>query len=116
MRNGKPRASKNIEVEKSCGNVFADLGFENAEELLLHAKLVSRLTDVIRTRRLSIARAASILQVKRADLSKLLDGDLDRYPTETLFRFLNSLDQQVDIVIRPRAKGDNDACTEVVAV
>lgn len=114
MRNGKPRTAERIKVEPSCGNVFADLGLENAEQLLLHAKLVSRLSDIIESRGLSRGRAAKLLGVKQSELSKLLGGDLDRFPTDSLFRFLNALDQNVEIVIRPKAKGDRQACTEVV--
>src|SRR2546429_3941432 len=76
MRNGKPKKKQPSAVERSCGNVFADLGFPNAEELLLHAKLVSRLSDVIDKRGLSQAKAAALLGVRRQDLVELLSGDL----------------------------------------
>ena len=39
-----------LKVERSSGNVFADLGFADAEELDLKAGLVVKLADVMRAR------------------------------------------------------------------
>lgn len=41
-----------IEVEVGSGNVFADLGFENAEQMLVNARLVAKISEIIRRRRL----------------------------------------------------------------
>ena len=47
------------QVTLSSGNVFADLGFANAEEELLKAKLVGEICNIIKRRKLTQASEAS---------------------------------------------------------
>lgn len=106
MRNGKPpRMDKDrnppIEVEVGGGNVFADLGLADADELLAKSHLVLRIDMLISERNLTHAKAATLLGVERARLRRLLAGDLDMFPIERLFQFLNALGQEVEIVVRP---------------
>lgn len=83
-------------------NVFADLGFPDAEEHLLKADLVSRLHDIIRERNLTQTRAGKLLGLSQPDVSRLLRGNFRDFSLERLFRFLLALDRDIDIVIRPR--------------
>ncbi len=62
-------------VERSSGNVFADLGFPEADTHLLKAELVSVIDAIIRQRRTTQAEAARALGLSRSDLSGLLRGD-----------------------------------------
>ncbi len=105
MRNGKRKKTKSIEFEESSGNVFADVGLPNAQELLAKARLVQQLIDVLATRKLTEAKAAGILGVRKNDVAQLLRGDLDRFTSDDLFRFLNALDLDVEILIRPKRSG-----------
>ena len=54
------------------GNVFADLGFPNAEEMLAKAELAQKITAIITRRRLTQAEAAKLLGVQRTYLYSLL--------------------------------------------
>jgi len=45
VRSRKSRANKNIET--SSGNVFTDLGFQDAEERLLKANLATKIVQLI---------------------------------------------------------------------
>ena len=56
--------TKRIEVEESSGNIFADLGLPNAEELLLKAQIVSEIADVMKSRKLTQSKVAA--QIGRA--------------------------------------------------
>ena len=114
MRNGKPAKKKRTEFEESSGNVFADLGLPNPEELLAKAKLVLRIDEIIQGQKLTVSKAAAILKLPKNDLLELLRGNLDLFPVDRLFRFLNALDQDVEIVIRPKGKGTAEAATVVV--
>lgn len=89
-----------IPVERSSGNVFADLGMPDAEAHLLKAGLVSRIDRIIRERRLTQARAAALLGVSQPDVSRLLRGNVQDYSVERLLRLLTSLGRDVEIVIR----------------
>src|SRR5262249_17845730 len=90
-----------IAIEPSSGNVFADLGLPNGEELLAKAKLVQRIIDIIAERKLTQLQAATILRISQPKVSALLRGKLDGFSSDRLFRFLNALGQNVEIVIRP---------------
>jgi predicted XRE-type DNA-binding protein len=100
-------------VEESSGNVFADIGLRNPEELLAKAELVQRIADIIAERKLTQTRAAKVLGIDQPKVSALLRGKLDGFSTDRLFRFLNALGRDVEIVIRP-AKHSHEAETRVV--
>jgi len=102
-----------IEIEPSSGNVFADLALPNPEELLAKAELVQRIIDLIAERKLTQARAAAILGVDQPKVSALRRGKLDGFSTDRLFRFLNALGQNVEIIIRPAKRADAQASTRV---
>ena len=92
-------------IEESSGNVFADLGLNNPEELLAKAQLVQRICDIIAERKLTQVRAARLLGIDQPKVSALMRGKLDGFSTDRLFRFLNALGSDVDIVIRPARRG-----------
>ena len=106
MRNGvknKKTKGKNSspDVEPSSGNVYADLGFPNAEEELAKADLAVRISQLIAERKLTQQKGAVLLGIDQPKVSALLRGRLDGFSTERLLRFINRLGQDVDIVVRP---------------
>lgn len=52
--------TKKIEFTESCGNVFADLGLENADEMLAKSTLAIMIRKIIKKRGLTQAQAAKI--------------------------------------------------------
>src|SRR5262245_26593642 len=95
------KGDKSVPIEPSSGNVFADLGLKDPEELLAKAELVQRIADIIAERKLTQVRAAKLLGIDQPKVSALLRGKLDGFSTDRLFRFLNALGRDVEIVIRP---------------
>ena len=59
-------------VTKSTGNVFADLGLPDAEDLLHKSDLVIGMKKIIEHRKLTQTRVAEITGVDQPTLSKLL--------------------------------------------
>ena len=108
MRNGlQPKKMKWAtspvqEVEVSSGNVFADLEAPHADEALTKAELARRICAILSERQPTQARAAALLGVDQPKVSALVRGKLDGFSTDRLFRFLNALTQDVEIVVRPR--------------
>jgi predicted XRE-type DNA-binding protein len=104
--NRKVRSS--IPVREGSGNVFEDLGVPESAEALAKAEIAARIATIIETRGLTQAKAADVLDVSQADVSDLVRGKLRGFSTERLFRFLNALGQDIQIVIlarnRPRAR------------
>ena len=91
-------------VERSSGNVFADLDVPDAGAHLLKGELVSRIDTIVRQRGITQTEAARILGLSEPDVSRLLGGDFRQYSLERLFRLLTALGRDIDIVIRqPRS-------------
>jgi predicted XRE-type DNA-binding protein len=106
---------KQERIEKSSGNVFADLGLRTAQDRLVKAKLAHRICEAIAARGLTQAKAAELVGLDQPKISALMRGKLGGFSAERLFRCLNDLGQEVEITIRPAARADRRANTRVVA-
>jgi predicted XRE-type DNA-binding protein len=95
--------SDDFKIEESSGNVFADLGLSNPEERLTKADLAMQITDTIRARRLTQAKAATLFGIDQPKISRLLRGQLSGFSTDRLIHFLTLLGQDVIIVVKPAA-------------
>jgi predicted XRE-type DNA-binding protein len=91
------------------------LGLPNPEELLAKATLAHRIHVLIKERKLTQQRAAELLGIDQPKVSALIRGRLDGFSVERLFRFLNLLGQNIDIVIRPKNRSKDHAQTRVLA-
>ena len=105
--------TKDTRVEEGSGNVFADLGLPDAEELLGKAALMLRIGEIIKGRNLTQAQAAQILGASQPVVSNLLNGRISGFSLERLVRFLNALDRDVEIVVRRRARSRGRAGVRV---
>lgn len=91
-----------IPVERSSGNVFEDIGLADSAELLVKSEIAVRIAAIIESRELTQAKAAEILGMDQPGVSDLVRGRLRGFSSDRLFRFLNALGQDVNIVIAPR--------------
>lgn len=96
-------------------NIFADIGILNAEEHLIKAQLVIKINTLIQELSLTQIQAAKILGVQQPDVSKMLNGDFKQFSVERLMRFLVSLGQDVDIVVKPHITSSKDPASLRVA-
>lgn len=55
--------SEQIDVYEGSGNVFADLGYEDAEEMLVKAAVLSRVQEVISSLDVTQAQVAELLGI-----------------------------------------------------
>ena len=62
------------EIETGSGNVYADLGYADAETSLVKAQLASKIGDILKRRKLSQTQAAEITGLPQPKLSGLLRG------------------------------------------
>ncbi len=93
-----------IRVKEGSGNVFADLGFPNAEREQLKARLVLQVYRLIKDRGLTQAKAGAILGIKQPHVSGLMRGQSGNFSVERLMDFLTALGQDVEITVRPARK------------
>lgn len=91
-------------IVRGTGNVFADLGYADAEERQTKLRLAYAINGVIARRRLTQAAAAQKLHVNQPKISALARYKLDGFSVERLMTFLTALDRDVEIVIRKKPR------------
>lgn len=90
------------EVYTSSGNIFADLELPDADEQFAKAELAAAIRRLIRERGLTQTRAAQVLGTTQARVSDLYNGKIARMTYDRLLGFLNALDCDVQITLKPR--------------
>lgn len=113
MARKKQKNLEEIECEMSSGNVFADLEIENPEEELTKAKLVWEIEQIIKKKKLTQAAAATVMGINQPKVSALMRRKLDGFSVERLIHFLNTLGQDIDIVVRPKPRSRKQAIINV---
>ena len=89
-----------VRVYKSRGNVFADMGLPDADLLLVKADLTMRISQIIRKRGLTQAKAAAVLGIDQPKVSALLRGQLDGFSIERLVRYLVALGCSIELKVK----------------
>lgn len=82
-------------------NVLVDLGFDDAEELSAKTVLAVKLNELIDKRGLNQTEAADITGMTQPKVSQVRRCRLQNISLERLMQALVSLDQHVEIVVRP---------------
>jgi len=97
---------KDLEVHKGSGNVFADIGLENADELLARAQIGLEVLKILQERQLKQREIAALLKIRQSEVSHLMNGRFSRFTEGKLMGFLKKLDREVILVInRPKQGG-----------
>jgi len=92
--------------EEGSGNVFADLGLEDADELHARAQLGFHVYKLLAARKLKQREVAALLVIKQPEAPHLMNGHFSRFTVDKLLEFLKRLDQTVSIRIRPHRPGE----------
>jgi predicted XRE-type DNA-binding protein len=98
------RAAIDASIEAGSENVYADLGYARSEGMLVKAKLVTKIADLIRQRDLTQEQAAKLLGLTQPKISGLLKGQFRGISEQRLLECLTRLGRDVQIVIRPAAR------------
>ena len=101
-------------IEKSSGNIFADIGFANDQEMLVKANLALKISEIITQRRLTQMEAALVLGIPQPKLSKLLRGQFHGVSETKMLECLNKLGRDIQIVIRKANRDKRIGRTSVV--
>lgn len=101
-------------ITRGTNNVFADLGFPDAEERQTKLRLAYAINTIIEQRGLTQARAAKLLDATQPKVSALTRYKLDGFSVERLMTFLTALDRDVQIVIKkkPRSRSSGRISVE----
>jgi predicted XRE-type DNA-binding protein len=102
-------------IIRGTRNVFADLGYADADERQTKLRLAFALNSIIDERKLTQAAAAAKLGINQPKVSALRNYKLEGYSVERLMTLLTALDRDVEIVIRKKPKSRTAARISVVA-
>ena len=100
-------------IRKSSGNVFADLAVPRASEALAKAEIAHRIIELLESRGLTQVASAEVLGIDQPKVSALKRGRLEGFSTDRLFKFLNALGRDVEIVIKKKPNGARPARVRV---
>ena len=89
-----------ITVEEGSDNPYADLGYPDAEAMLVKAGLANEIAQIIKSRHLTQQRAAELLGMPQPKLSDLLRGKFRGISQAKMIECLNRLGRDVDIVVK----------------
>ncbi|NEP35050.1 helix-turn-helix transcriptional regulator [Moorena sp. SIO3B2] len=98
----------------SSGNIFADLGFINAEEKLAKVKLASLIFDLIDERQLADSDVAMIFKIDPLQVMDLKNGRLQGFSLEKLLFFLVALGQTIEISVSPKPETVSSGKIQVI--
>jgi Uncharacterized conserved small protein len=81
--------------EESSGNVFADLGLDDADELLTRGKIGIQVVRLLQRRNLKQQEISKILGITQTEVSDLMKGEFQQFSEGKLLNFLKRLDIEV---------------------
>ena len=96
-------------------NVYEQLGFPDAAEMLVKAQLVSKIAEILRERGWNQQHAARVLGLTQPKLSKMLRGQFRGISEMKMMDCLVRLGRAVKIVVGPEGEAAEERI-EVVAV
>lgn len=95
-----------VRIQRSSGNVFEDVGFPRAEaaHLLIRTDLMLQIARVLKARKLTQARAATLLKVSQPRVSDLVRGRVELFSIDALVEMLTRLEMVVTVRTKAAAK------------
>lgn len=106
----------NTDITHGTDNIYVDLGFSDATERQTKTRLAFTINDLLKNRKLKQREVAELLGIPQSKVSALKNYRLDNFSVERLMEFLTALDQDVEIMIRPRANNAEAGHISVLAV
>src|ERR1035438_5674415 len=91
-----------LEVVRGSGNVFRDLGHQNADAEQFKAILAAEIIKAIDRDHLTVRAAHKRTGIAAADFSRIRNADLGRFTVDRLMTIINRLGSRVEIKIRVR--------------
>lgn len=95
-------AKKESDITYGTSNVFEDLGFQDSAERQTKTRLALAVNELLKARKLKQREIAEVLGIPQPKVSALKNFRLDQFSVERLMEFLTALNQDVEIMIRPR--------------
>ena len=114
MARASASKAKARDISRGSGNLFADLGFPDAEQRQTKLRLAYALNTILDVQHLAQAAAATRLGLNQPKISALRNYRLEGFSVERLMTLLNALDQDIEVVIRAKPRSRAAARISVV--
>ncbi len=103
----RERIINGTSVAKSDCDVYTALGYADSNDMVIKARLVTEIREIIKNRGLTQQQAAEILGLTQPKVSRLLKGQFRGVSERRLLDCLTRLGRDVEIVVRaaPRSRG-----------
>ena len=96
------KKKEGLEVVRGSGNVFRDLGRENADAEQFKAILAAEIIKALDREHLTVRAAHGRTGIAAADFSRIRNADLGRFTVDRLMTIINRLGSRVEIRVRVR--------------
>lgn len=113
QHNSMPQSANNMgtnhrttNITTGSGNIFADLGLDDADGLFTRTALGIQVMKTIREKELSQKKAGKLLGLKQPEVSAIMQAKFRRFSQERLIGFLNRLEQKVTIQVSRHHHGE----------
>ena len=90
------------EVVRGSGNVFRDLGHENADVEQFKSILAAEIIKALDREGLSVRGAQGRTGIAAADFSRIRNANLDRFTVDRLMSIINRLGSRVEVKVKVR--------------
>jgi predicted XRE-type DNA-binding protein len=94
--------NQTLDVVRGSGNVFRDLGRQNADAEQCKAILAAEIIKALDRDKLSVRAAQSRTGIAAADFSRIRNADLARFTVDRLLGILNRLGSRVEVKVKVR--------------
>jgi predicted XRE-type DNA-binding protein len=98
-----------LEVVRGSGNVFRDLGHQNADAEQFKAILAAEIIKAVDRNRLTVRAAHKRTGIAAADFSRIRNAELDRFTVDRLMSIINRLGSRVEVKIRIKPMAAQEA-------
>ena len=96
------KKKEGLEVVRGSGNVFRDLGHENADTEQFKAILAAEIIKALDREHLTVRAAHGRTGIAAADFSRIRNAELGRFSVDRLMTIINRLGSRIEIKVRVR--------------
>src|SRR5947207_15391978 len=92
--------AEKLEVVRGSGNVYRDLGHENADAEQFKAILAAEIIKALDREHLTVRAAHDCTGIAAADFSRIRHAELGRFTVDRLISIINRLGSRVEVKVR----------------
>src|SRR6185503_18414428 len=89
-----------FEVIRGSGNVYRDVGKDNADLRQFKAILATEIIKALDRDRISVRKAQALTGIAAADFSRIRNADLGRFTVDRLMSIINRLGSRVEVAVK----------------